>query len=168
MKVHGDENMTGIKLTLAQMADAENILEFYHSFIGTEGCTWDEKYPGLEHIHMDIQAKNLFFYKDEKGIVATISIDSDEQVDSLKNWTITNAKEAARLAVRKDMQNTGIARKMLLCLMEELKNRGYEGIHFLVSPGNPAALASYEKLSFTNRGTVFLYDHEWYCYEKRV
>ncbi len=160
--------MTELKLTLASMADAENILHFYHSFIGTEGCTWDENYPGLEHIHMDINAKNLFLLKDDNGIVATISIDSDEQVDSLTNWTIQNAKEAARLAVRKDMQNNGIARKMLLWLMKELKNRGYEGIHFLVSPGNPAALASYEKLSFENRGMVSLYDHEWYCYEKRV
>ena len=156
------------KIILANVDQAEEILSFYHSFIGTEGCTWDENYPGLEHIYMDIDAGHLFLLKDEKGIVATISIDSDEQVDALKNWTIPNAKEAARLAVRKDMQNTGIARKMLLWLMEELKNRGYEGIHFLVSPGNPAALASYEKLSFTNRGTVFLYDHEWYCYEKRV
>lgn len=156
------------KIILANVDQAEEILSFYHSFIGTEGCTWDENYPGLEHIHMDIDAGHLFLLKDEKGIVATISIDSDEQVDLLKNWTIPNAKEAARLAVRKDMQNTGIARKMLLWLMEELKNRGYEGIHFLVSPGNPAALASYEKLSFENRGTVFLYGHEWYCYEKRV
>ncbi|MBQ8188887.1 MAG: GNAT family N-acetyltransferase [Lachnospiraceae bacterium] len=160
--------MAEIQLTLAEMADAENILQFYHSFIGTEGCTWDEHYPGLEHIHMDINAKNLFLCKDEKGIIATISIDSDEQVDSLKNWTIPNAKEAARLAVRKDMQNIGIARKMLLYLMKELNDRGYEGIHFLVSPGNPAALASYEKLSFENRGTIFLYNHEWYCYEKKL
>ena len=152
----------------AVMEEAEEILLFYRSFIGTEGCTWDRGYPGPEHIKMDIEKGNLFLLRDEKGIVATISIDSDDAVDSLPNWTIANSKEAARLAVRKDRQGCGIARKMLMELMKELKNQGYEGIHFLVSPYNPAALASYEKLKFEKRGTVFLYDHEWFCYEKEI
>ena len=115
-----------------------------------------------------IEKKNLFLVKDADGIVATISIDSDDQVDALENWTIANSKEAARLAVRKDMQGRSIARDMLTLLMEELKKRGYSGIHFLVSPGNPAALASYGKLSFENRGRVRLYEKEWFCYEKRI
>lgn len=156
------------KMAVAVMSEAEDILLFYRSFIGTEGCTWDLGYPGPEHIKMDIEKGNLFLLKDEKGIVATISIDSDDAVDLLPNWTIANSKEAARLAVRKDKQGNGIARKMLTSLMEELKSQGYEGIHFLVSPHNPAALASYEKLSFEKRGTVFLYDHEWFCYEKKI
>lgn len=153
---------------LATMEDAEQIVAFYHSFIGTCGCTWDEGYPAMEHVCMDIEKDNLFLVKDEKGIVATISIDSDEQVDAIKKWTIENSKEAARLAVRADLQGEGIARKMLQFLMEELKERGYEGIHFLVSPSNPAALASYRKLEFNNLGTEFIYGHEWYCYEKRI
>ncbi len=148
--------------------DAEQILAFYRSFIGTPGCTWDEGYPAMEHIDMDIEKSNLFFVRDENGIVATISIDSDAQVDAIDKWTIHNSKEAARLAVRKDMQGKGIARDMLVLLMKELKRRGYEGIHFLVSPGNPAALASYRKLSFENLGVVQMYGHEWFCYEKRI
>lgn len=152
----------------ASIAEAQEILEFYHSFIGTEGCTWNEYYPALEHVCMDIEKENLFLVRDEKGIVATISIDSDDQVDALENWTIANSREAARLAVRKDMQGKSIARGMLMRLMEELKVRGYEGIRFLVSPGNPAALASYRKLEFENRGRARLYDHEWFCYEKRI
>ncbi|MBE5882330.1 MAG: GNAT family N-acetyltransferase [Lachnospiraceae bacterium] len=152
----------------AHKEEAEEILNFYRSFIGTEGCTWSQEYPGEEHVAMDIRQGNLFLVKDEKGIAATISIDSDEQVDALPNWTVENAREAARLAVRKDMQNGGVAREMLLCLMEELKRRGYQGIHFLVSPGNPAALASYAKLRFENRGEISMYDHTWFCYEKRI
>lgn len=153
---------------LATMGDAEQIVAFYHSFIGTQGCTWDEGYPAMEHVCMDIEKDNLFLVKDEKGIVATISIDSDEQVDAIKKWTIENSKEAARLAVRADLQGKGIARDMLRLLMDELKRRGYEGIHFLVSPGNPAALASYQKLEFNNLGIEFMYGREWYCYEKRI
>ncbi|MBQ8527827.1 MAG: GNAT family N-acetyltransferase [Lachnospiraceae bacterium] len=152
----------------AVSAEAEEILAFYHSFIGTDGCTWDEGYPAMEHICMDIKENNLFLMRDKKGIVATISIDSDAQVEAIDKWMIQNSREAARLAVRKDMQGKGIARRMLLFLMEELKKRGYEGIHFLVSPGNPAALASYRKLAFENRGSVNMYGHDWYCYEKRI
>ena len=151
---------------LATPEDAQEILDFYRSFIGQDGCTWSVDYPGPEHIRMDIEKENLFLVRDEKGIVATISIDSDEQVDALSNWTEANAKEAARLGVRRDMQSRGIARKMLLWLMDMLKERGYAGIHFLVSPDNRAALASYEKLEFENRGEVFLYEHNWFCYEK--
>ena len=153
---------------LATMEDAEQIVAFYHSFIGTCGCTWDEGYPAMEHVCMDIEKDNLFLVKDEKGIVATISIDSDEQVDAIEKWTIENSKEAARLAVRTDWQGKGVARKMLQFLMEELKERGYEGIHFLVSPGNPAALASYQKLEFSNLGIEFMYGRDWFCYEKRI
>lgn len=156
------------KFIKAASKDAEEILAFYHSFIGTEGCTWDEGYPAMEHIRMDIEKENLFLVRDEQGIVAAISIDSDAQVDAIDKWTIPNSREAARLAVRKDMQGKGIARDMLQLLMAELKRRGYEGIHFLVSPGNPAALASYRKLMFENRGLVNLYGHDWYCYEKNI
>lgn len=156
------------KFKLAKMVEAEEILAFYQSFIGTEGCTWDEGYPAMEHVCMDIEKENLFLVRDEKGIVATISIDSDAQVDAIDKWEIANSREAARLAVRKDMQGKSIARNMLLLLMEELKRRGYAGIHFLVSPDNPAALASYQKLTFENRGSVNMYGHDWYCYEKKI
>lgn len=151
---------------LARPEETQEILDFYRSFIGQDGCTWSMEYPGPEHISMDIEKENLFLVRDEKGIVATISIDSDDQVDVLPHWTETNAKEAARLGVRTDMQSRGIARKMLLLLMDTLKERGYAGIHFLVSPDNRAALASYQKLNFENRGEVFLYEHAWFCYEK--
>jgi len=156
------------KLVPAGFGEAEEILEFYHGFIGTKGCTWNRDYPAMEHVEMDIGKGNLFLLRDEKGIVATISIDSDASVDTLECWRIKNAAEAARLGVREDMQSRGIARFMLQGLMEVLKDRGYEGIHFLVSPDNPAALASYSKLGFDNIGETFLYEHRWYCYEKRL
>lgn len=160
--------ITKEEFCVAEPQDAQTILDFYHSFIGTEGCTWNEWYPAMEHVCSDIEKKNLFVVKDAEGIVATISIDSDDQVDALENWTIANSREAARLAVRSDMQGQSIARDMLTLLMEELKERGYEGIRFLVSPENPAALASYRKLLFENRGVVRLYERDWFCYEKRI
>lgn len=160
--------VTKEEFCVASDNEAQAILDFYHSFIGSEGCTWNEWYPAMEHVRMDIEKKNLFLVKDAEGIVATVSIDSDDQVDALENWTIANSKEVARLAVRKDMQGQSIARDMLTLLMEELKQRGYEGIHFLVSPENPAALASYRKLSFENRGRIHMYEHDWFCYEKRI
>lgn len=153
-------------LKIAKPGDAQRILGFYHSFIGTDGCTWDEKYPGITEVTVDIEKENLFYIEDVGGIIATISIDSDLQVDKLPVWKVPNAGEAARLGVRPDMQNKGIARKMLIQLMEILKERGYRGIHFLVSPDNHAAMASYSKLGFTLAGQTCLYDHQWLCYEK--
>ena len=153
---------------LATQQEKPEILEFYRSVIGVEGCTWDEHYPNRETIDRDISENGLFEMRDEKGIVGLVSIDDDPCVEELTCWRTANAREIARLGVRRDMHNRGIARVLLGFMLEELKRRDYEGAHFLVSIHNKKALASYEKLSFTNQGTTELFGETWYCYEKQL
>lgn len=157
-----------------QEATKEDIIEIsrlYSEAIGTDGCTWSLDYPNLEITNGDYERGDLFCIRTQKGeIVGAISVDDDKEVESLLCWSkdLQPVAELARLVVREDFQNKGIARKLLAGAMDMLKERGCQGVHFLVSPGNERALRSYAKLRFTHCGDCDLYNHHWYCYEKAL
>lgn len=156
-------------ITPATGADADAIMALYRSMIGSPGCTWNEYYPTPDLLARDLADGNVYVMRGEdSAIIATITIDQDEAVDRLPCWSLSagRSRELARLCVRADYQNRGIARRMLCFGMDELKKRGYSGTHFLVSPHNPQALASYDKLGFTKVGTTEMFHQAWYCYEK--
>ena len=132
---------------------------------------WNEYYPNEETIEFDLSRDALFVMKNDAGeLIAAISIDEDEEVDSLIVWdeNIAPAGELARLCVREDMQNQGIARQLLQHGMEELKKQGKRSVHFLVCKTNKKALRSYEKLHFDVVGESDLFDEDWWCYEKEL
>ncbi len=155
---------------IAGLSDEEAVMQMYHAMIGTEGCTWNYDYPNVEIFRSDVAENRLFCLKDDAdAIIAVISIDSDPLVEALSVWKgIKPGGELARLAVRADHQNRGIARKMILAAMEILRMRRYGSAHYLVSKTHAKALASYAKLKFTCAGESNLYDHEWYCCEKNL
>lgn len=157
--------------TKALESDKKAILAMYRAAIGEPGSTWTYEYPNEEYLQGDFERGDLFCLKNEAGeVVGAISIDKDEIADSLSCWSkeLTPSAEFARLVVRKDYQNQGLARVMLKSLMEEAKKRGYKSAHFLVSKTNERALRSYEKLNFDRVGECDLYEGDWWCYEKRL
>lgn len=159
------------RFCVAQPEDEEAVMSLYHAMIGTEGCTWDREYPNVEGFSSDVADERLFCLREETGsLIAVISIDKDPLVEALPVWTRTDrpAGELARLAVRADYQNRGIARRMILAAMEVLRLRGYGSARYLVSKTHAKALASYAKLEFICAGESDLYGHEWYCYEKMI
>ena len=69
--------------------DTGKILELYHSMIGG-AAGWNEYYPGIDTIESDLSRNALFVMENEDGeLLASISIDADEAVDSLKCWNQT-------------------------------------------------------------------------------
>lgn len=155
----------------ATKEDINEISALYRAAIGTDGCTWSSDYPNEEITSGDLERGDLFCIKKEDGeIIGAISVDSDMEVDALTCWSKewNPAAELSRLVVKESYQNQSVARKLLTCGMEELKNRGYRAVHFLVSPGNERALRSYAKLDFRKCGECDLYDHHWFCYEKEL
>lgn len=163
--------MYGLKFTVALPEDADAIMELYKSMIGKEGCTWSESYPSVEILISDIKKRNQFCMKDNDGnIVAAIAIDEDEAVERLKVWSrkYKKAGELARLAVREGFQNRGIAKEIIGYVRKEMAVRGYDGIRFLASKANPAALACYKKMDVEIAGETFLYETDWWCYEGKA
>ena len=103
-------------------------------------------------------------------IIGTITVDEDPQVEALTCWskTLQPSAELSRLGVRTDMQNQGIARRLLQHGMEELKKQGKKSVHFLVCKTNKKALRSYDKLNFESVGECELWGHMYWCYEKAL
>ena len=158
------------RIKRAVEADKEEILALYRTRLYGP-ADWNEYYPNEETIEFDLSRDALFVMKNDAGeLIATISIDEDEEVDSLTVWdeNIAPAGELARLCVREDMQNQGIARQLLQHGMEELKKQGKRSVHFLVCKTNKKALRSYEKLHFDVVGESDLFDEDWWCYEKEL
>ncbi len=155
----------------ATFKDKNQIFELYRKAIGTEGCTWSLDYPNEDILSNDIKNHNLFCMEnDEHEVVGAISIDRDEIVDGLKCWNKAagNMAELARLVVRDDCQNHGMAPELIKNVVKVLKERGYASAHYLVSRHHEKALASYRKLDFECVGESNVLDNEWYCYEKII
>lgn len=160
-----------MEFVLATKDDISSIMNLYREAMTVEGCTWDEGYPNLEILTEDVECNRQYCMKDDNGeVLAAISVDSDPIVDALDCWheNCLPGSELARLVVSKSAMNKGIARMMLTKGMEELVNRGFVGIHFLVSPNNKRAVNSYAKLNFNNVGETDLFGEHWWCYEKQL
>lgn len=150
--------------------DRQELLSLYRAQIGRENCPWDEDYPSDETIDYDLSRDALFVMKENGRILASISIEEDALVDELPCWdkSLAPSRELARLAVAPSLQNKGLARVMLRFGMEELKRRGFRGIHFLVNKYNTRAIRSYAVFGFNVVGECHLYDQDFLCYEKEL
>lgn len=160
-----------MKFEKAKDSDKTEILELYHSLVGTEYCAWTWNYPSEKDIEGDMSRDALFCLKNEKNeIIGVISIDKDEAVEELPCWSkkLLPSAELSRLGVKIEYQNQGIARKLLQYGMEELKKQGKKSVHFLVCKTNQKAIRSYDKLHFDIVGECELFGEYWWCYEKEL
>lgn len=165
-----EENIN-LKFQKAASEDKAEILELYHSLVGTEFCAWTEDYPGEQDIEGDFSRDGLFCLKDTEGRIAgVISIDMDEAVENLTCWNkeLMPAAELSRLGVRAEYQNRGIAGVLLQYGMQELRRQGKKSVHFLVCKTNDKAINAYNKLDFNVVGECEMYEEEWWCYEREL
>lgn len=163
---------------LASHDDIAEIINLYHSLIGTPGCTWNEHYPNKETAEDDINNDYLYVLKmkDEidtvaskivavaSKIVAVASIGTFNELEDL-TWKPQNPCELMRIGVHPTYQKQGIGTTMVQHIISLVKKQDYDGIRFLVSKNNPAALALYEKNGFERCGEVIKFDIDFYCYQ---
>ena len=150
--------------------DTQKLLELYRSMIGG-AAGWNEYYPGIETIESDLSRNALLVMENEKGeLLASISIDDDESVDSLKCWdeTLLPGAELARLCIRKEYQNKKIARMMMAYAINVLRKQGKRSVHILVRKGHEVAMRSYTHLGYEKVGECSLYDMQFVCMERAL
>ncbi len=154
----------------AKAEDKTEILKMYRDAIGDEGCTWSMDYPNKTILEGDYSRNDIFVMKEQGDIIGAVSIDDDKEVEALSCWSqqLKPSAEAARLIVKKEYRNRGIARLLLQGVTEVLQKRKYKSIHYLVSKTNLRAIHSYAKLNFTKVGESDLYGENWLCYEKEL
>ena len=155
------------RIVTATRDDREEILALYKTMLYGP-ADWNEYYPNEDTIEFDLSRNALYVMKDDEDrIIAAISIDEDEDVKNLSCWSreLIPSAELARLCVRKDMQNQGIAKKMMRHVFEILKKEGNKGVHILVRTGHEAALSSYRAIGFLMVGECNLFDKNFVCME---
>lgn len=159
------------QIVLATENDKEEILKLYKAQLGRKFCPWNELYPTEALIEFDLSRDSLYVMKDEnRNIIATVSIEEDDNVENLTCWNpaLQPGGELARLAVKPDLQNKGIAREMMQHGMKVLADRGNKSIHFLVNKFNKKAIHSYSYFDFNVVGECEMYDQQFFCYEKKL
>ncbi|NDV45934.1 GNAT family N-acetyltransferase [Paludibacter sp. 221] len=150
---------------LAKRSDTPEILKLYRSLIGTPGCTWHSEYPNREITESDIDAESLYMITDKSHkIIAVATAGKDNELDEL-DWESKNPCYLARVGVLTEKQGLGIGGLLLKKVIFAVKKRGFDGIRMLVSPDNTAALALYKHYGFAKRSEVYMYDHDYLCYE---
>ncbi|MBR6706221.1 MAG: GNAT family N-acetyltransferase [Clostridia bacterium] len=157
------------RIMMATAQDTDGVLRLYREQIGRKYCFWNEDYPGPETIAADLKRQGLFVMKNAAGeIIAAISVEEDADVDRLDCWTpsLLPGGEYARLAVLPAWQNRGLARRMVVHILEVLKQRGFKSVHILVNRDNITAIRSYAHIGFRVAGECRMYDQHFLCYEK--
>lgn len=151
----------------ANYDDIPEIVNIYHSLIGTPGCTWDLEYPSKESAESDISNESLYVLrtKNDNKIIAVASAGNFDELSHLQ-WKPKKPCELARIGVIPTMQKQGIGTIILQNIIDKMKEKGFDGIRMLVSKTNPAALALYDKNGFENCGETFMFDINFYCYQK--
>jgi ribosomal protein S18 acetylase RimI-like enzyme len=159
-----------MQIVMAAKQDKDEILKLYKAQFGREFCPWTEGYPSEETIDIDLSRDALFVMKEDDRIVAAISLEEDEDVDNLSCWdkTLAPEGEVARVAVLPEAQNKGLGRIMMQYAMDELKRRGYNGIHILVNKHNIKAIRCYEVFGFRTVGECYMYEQDFFCYEREL
>lgn len=158
------------EIVMATEQNRNEILALYKEQIGKEYCPWDEEYPSNETIASDLSRDALFVMKMNGSIKAAVSIEEDEAVNRLSCWNKNLAPlgELARVAVLPEEQGKGLGRIMLQFGMDELKRRGFKGIHILVGKYNTKAIKCYAVFGFQIVGECYMYEQEFLCYEREL
>ncbi len=150
--------------------DRSELIALYRSQVGAQGCPWSEEYPSNETIDFDLSRDSLFVLKHKGKIIAAASIEEDEEVDKLECWNkdLEPEGEFARICVNPEYKKKGIGRMILRHIEEEIKRRGYKGIHIIVNKKNLNALRLYDSFGYINVGECFMYEQDFWCYEKKL
>ena len=160
-----------LALTPVSISELPEVMALYNHAKKREGCVWTESYPNEEILTEDIRNNDLFAIRDpENRIIAAVAKDRDAEVDALAQWDpkLSPGAELARLVVDDKYCDQGMARILLRQGMKLLKERGFGSIHFLVAKDNERAIRSYRALAFVCKGEVYMFDHDYDCYEKAL
>lgn len=159
-----------MKLTLAEKKDLDNVLELYEIVKKTKYCVWDEEYPTIENINFDFEHDCLYVLKENDIVFGAISINFENEFDEFPDlWLYTkNSCEIARLVVKPEYQNKGLAEFMVNEISIILSEKEVYCIHLAVAVNNLPAVRLYDKCGFLQVCTTYIFENYYYFYEKKI
>lgn len=159
-----------MEIRKAKIEEAEEILKIYKSLIGYEGCLWDEYYPNIEIVNNDIKNETLYVALIDNEIVGAAQSGIDEELFNMDFFTKEkkNPRDLSRVAVKKEYQKQGIARKIIAYIEDELRKDGVDYMYLTVGKTNVKAYSLYKSIGYETKGEMVKYDIDWYCQEKKL
>ena len=159
-----------MEIRKAKIEEAEEILKIYKSLIGYEGCLWDEYYPNIEIVNNDIKNETLYVALIDDEIVGAAQSGIDEELFNMDFFKKEkkNPRDLSRVAVKKEYQKQGIARKIIAYIEDELRKDGVDYMYLTVGKTNVKAYSLYKSIGYETKGEMVKYDIDWYCQEKKL
>lgn len=159
-----------MEIRKAKIEEAEEILKIYKSLIGYEGCLWDEYYPNIEIVNNDIKNETLYVALIDDEIVGTAQSGIDEELFNMEFFTKEkkNPRDLSRVAVKKEYQKRGIAKKIIAYIEDELRKDGVDYMYLTVGKTNIKAYNLYKTIGYETKGEMVKFDIDWYCQEKKL
>ncbi|OPA75381.1 hypothetical protein BVG16_21700 [Paenibacillus selenitireducens] len=136
---------------------------------------WDDVYPAIDDVTMDIESCTLFCCRDLEYNIAGVITLNDMQPDEYANlhWNDplkTKVLTIHRLAVHPLHQGRGIAQQLMAFTEAYAREQGYTSIRLDCFSQNPRAYNLYHQLGYDLRGEV-IFPHStipFYCFEKVI
>ena len=141
------------------------MLALYDSLRHTDGCTWDEDYPGMIEIDGDIQKGDLYIDTDGRCARGDQRL-RDDELEEMNVWSGKPRRRRDRSCAwrRADAQNRGIAREMVRFALNELKKRA-SGAFIYWLDARIAAQRRYAPVRFKTVAETEKYGVNWQCME---
>lgn len=158
-----------ITLRNAIINEAEEILEFYKEIIFNIQNTefqprWNNEYPNLEFIKNSILNEELYIYKRNETIIASVVVNNkfSPEYDKIQ-WSI-NAKPNEIIiihtfAINPNFQNHKIGKQIFNRIKETALKNNKKTIRIDVIDGNVGAEKVFKKLGFEYIGSIEVF-HE--------
>lgn len=132
---------------------------------------WDKNYPNEEIARCDIEKNGLYgvFISNKLIGISFLGQRCEENEEGFTwNENFSNRGTFSRIGVSPAYQHQGIATALVKFILEELKNRGFDGVRILVEKDNSNALGLYKKFNFNICGEAYRYGHNFWLMEKRL
>lgn len=150
-------------------ADRTALLSLYTAVRGSEFCTWDEVYPGMEEIEADLAGGGLFLLADGASLLGAVSVVSENELDGLDLWLLREgAFEIARVAVAPAAQGRGFGGQLVREAEAVLRARGGRAVHLLAAQVNLPACRVYRRAGYQLRGSCEMFGGSYLAMEKAL
>ena len=120
-------------------------------------CQWDEKYPARSDFVKDIEQGQMTvgMVNGQVACIYVLSKECDAEYETA-DWTDRNGNYYVihRLCVNPEVQNQGIARRMLMQAEKEVKAAGGTSLRLDAFSQNPYALRLYEHAGYSKTGSA--------------
>lgn len=121
---------------------------------------WQNGYPNEDVLHKDIELDKAYVMTFENQVIGlmVISINDEITYDPLKTWIKDNYLVIHRFAVRKELQRTGVASKMIAEASLIAKHHQLDSLRIDTHEKNVRMRRFLEKIHFEQRGFITLKD----------